>query len=97
MSASVAKVAPSAPKSVATPKSGKAPTFASTAVITLVATANPKAQGTASHKRFACYKSGITVGAYIAACKAGVAGAATGRNARADIAWDAERGYITVK
>ena len=76
------------PAPAATPapaKAGRAPTYPGAAVITVVA-ANPKSG--ASRARYALYGTPgatTTVAAYIAA---------GGR--RADIAWDAARGFITV-
>jgi hypothetical protein len=51
--------------------------------------ANPKRVGSASHARFAKYKDGMTVSAYLESC-----GAENRRAARADIAWDSEHKFI---
>lgn len=53
---------------------------------------NPKRVGTASHVRFAHYKNGMTVAAYLEAC-----GADNRRAARADIAWDGDHKYIELR
>ena len=54
--------------------------------------ANPKRVGTASHARFAKYKNGMTVSAYLEAC-----GEDNRRAARADINWDSEHKFIELK
>lgn len=55
---------------------------------------NPKKPGTASAERFALYKPGMTVGAYVDAC---IRAGHSRRNATADIAWDSERQFIAVQ
>lgn len=75
----------------------KAARYSETAVITLVAAANPKRA--ASAKRFALYGgvagATITVGAYLDACL--VLDSENPRYRwRADLAWDLARGYITI-
>lgn len=59
--------------------------FPKTAKITLAVTENPKRKGSESHTRFAKYKNGQTIEAYIAA--GGTAG---------DVKWDLEKGYIKI-
>ena len=54
--------------------------------ITLLVKENPKREGTASHQRFALYKSGMTVGEFCT--KGGTMG---------DVKWDADHGYISIK
>lgn len=54
--------------------------------------ANPKRVGTASHVRFAKYKEGMTVAAYLEAC-----GEDNRRAARADINWDSDHKFIELK
>lgn len=62
--------------------------------IVLLADKNPKREGSASHTRFAIYKAGMTVAAYVEACvKAG----SKRRAARADIDWDTKHKFIEVK
>lgn len=55
-------------------------------IITVVAEENPKKAGTKSHDRFALYHTGMSVSEFVAA-----------GGTRADVKWDAERGYIEVK
>ena len=52
-------------------------------IIRLLTTGNPKRAGTDGHRRFALYRDGMTVAAFLAA---------GGRSA--DIKWDAERSFI---
>ena len=52
-------------------------------VITLLATANPKRPGSAAHRRFALYRTGMTVAAFVAA-----------GGQRIDVAYDAGHGFI---
>lgn len=75
------------------PVVAKPATYAETDVITLVAEKNPK-RG-ASAKRFAAYKTGMTVGAYLDACAALQPDEPRYRW-RADLAWDVKRGFVTV-
>jgi hypothetical protein len=67
-------------------------------VITLVVEKNPKRETSAAHARFALYKTGMTVDAYIATCADKLAKIQPGvkRDARADIAWDVKHKHITV-
>lgn len=61
--------------------------------ITVVAEGNPKAVGSKSARRFALYRTGMTVAEYIAA----VAPLGGGRRkAVRDITWDTAHGFITV-
>jgi hypothetical protein len=55
-------------------------------VVRLIATDNPKRPGSASHARFALYRDGMSVQEF---CRLG--------GTRADVKWDAERGYISVE
>lgn len=67
------------------------PRYPESAVITLRRPDNPKSG--ASADRFALYRSGMTVGEYLDRCHA-IQGE---RNRwRADLAWDVERGFISV-
>ncbi len=59
--------------------------FPKTAKITVVASENPKRQGSLAHTRFAKYKTGQTIEAFIAA--GGTAG---------DVKWDLEAGHIKI-
>jgi hypothetical protein len=62
--------------------------------ITVLADANPKRAGSASHARFALYKSGMVVEDYVAACaKIGVKRAVAIR----DIGWDLGMKFIQVE
>lgn len=74
-----------------------------THTIKLLVAANPKRPNGVSHKRFAMYKNGLTVGAYCAQVKTWAAkefaGNATKAKAQAsygnpDIAWDVKHGFI---
>lgn len=61
--------------------------------ITVLAETNPKRAGSASHARFALYRTGMTVVSYIEAAMAtGISRA----KARKDVYWDREHGYISV-
>lgn len=98
MVASTATAKSTAPVAKSAPK-GKPATFANTAIISLVPGVVVAKAGN-SKIRFACYKTGMSVGAYIQACKdvpALKAVPATARNARADLRWDVDHGYITIK
>jgi hypothetical protein len=59
----MAKKPTKAPKAKAAKSNGKAQTFSPEAKITVLAKENPKRKGTAEFKRFAKYKSGMTVAA----------------------------------
>lgn len=65
------------------PKGPRAKPHAASAQITLVAETNPKRGKSAA--RFAIYRTGMTVAEFLA--EGGL---------RADLAWDAEHGYISV-
>jgi len=71
------------PKAVG--KRGRAAKYPDEAKITLLAKENPKREGSASHKRFGLYKTGMTVGEFIS--KGGTL---------ADVAWDARKNFISV-
>ena len=58
---------------------------ATEAKIKLLVKDNPKREGSASYNRFELYKSSKTVSEFIAA-----------GGTRADLAWDAARGYIAI-
>ena len=64
---------------------GPAGTYADTAKITVVVTENPKKAGTASHTRFAVYKTGMTVAEFL---KAG--------GKRADLDWDVSHKFVSI-
>lgn len=67
--------------------------FPADAVITVVAPANPKRRGAAV--RFALYRNGMTVAAYVkAVCGKRVGGDAP--LAYRDLAWDSRVGFITL-
>jgi hypothetical protein len=55
-------------------------------VVRLLVSENPKRAGTASHKRFALYRDGMTEAAYLAA-----------GGTRGDLAWDVERKFIALE
>lgn len=78
-----ANKAPEAPK---TPKVRASKDFPRDKKITLVSEKNPKREGSKSHKRFALYKTGMTVGEFVDA-----------GGLFADLAWDAERGFVTIE
>lgn len=59
--------------------------YADTQIITVVAEANPKREGSAAHDRFALYRSGMTVADFKTA----------GGNA-ADLAYDVKHGHISL-
>lgn len=54
-------------------------------VITVMAAGNPKKVGSAARERFALYKTGMTVGQFLAA-----------GGSRADIRWDSSHGFIKI-
>jgi hypothetical protein len=56
------------------------------ALITLLTKENPKRPGSSCYTRFTYYKTGMTVEAYLAA-----------GGTRADIAWDVDHGFISLK
>jgi hypothetical protein len=60
--------------------------FKDDAKVKVLAKGNPKTKGSASYKRFAKYKSGMTVAA---ALKAGIT--------RGDLRWDVERAFISIR
>lgn len=64
----------------------KRPKLADDKKIRVLVKENPKRKGTAGAKRFALYRSGMTVAA---ALKAGVT--------RADLNWDTEHKFIEIK
>lgn len=85
----VKKPAAKSPAKKATGKKAPPPRkarFTDEMKITVVAKENPKREGTAAHKAFARYKSGMTVAEAI---KAGVR--------RADLSYDTANGHITIK
>jgi hypothetical protein len=61
-------------------------------VIHLLVKSNPKRGNSAT--RFALYRDGITVEDYVARC---VKGGASSSLARADLRWDIERKFITIR
>lgn len=65
-------------------KRGPAPDFADDLKIKVLK-ANPKREGTEAHARYALYKDGMTVGAYL---KVG--------GQRSDLAWDSKREFIKI-
>ncbi len=65
-----------------------------TKTITVLSDKNPKRENSASHARFAIYKTGMTVEAYITQC---VADGQLRRAARADIDWDVKHKFIELK
>lgn len=72
-------------------KEAKAPKAADTRVVTVKAEKNPKRENSASHIRFGKYRNGMTADAYVAAQPEDQR-----RNARADLAWDAKHGFISL-
>lgn len=54
---------------------------------------NPKKEGSKSHARFALYKDGMTVQAYL---EASVAAGQDRKAARADLKWDTDHGFVTI-
>lgn len=68
-----------------TGKRGPAGTYADDATIQVLVKDNPKKAGSASAKRFAIYKSGMTVAEFL---KAG--------GTRADLAWDAKHEFVKI-
>lgn len=60
--------------------------FSPTAKITLLVPKNPKREGTKAHAKFAKYKNGMTVQAFI-----------DGGGRAFSLAWDVKRKYISVK
>jgi hypothetical protein len=65
---------------------GRKPEYGDDDLIATVVKENPKKEGTKAHERFALYKKGMTVAEFIAA----------GGN-RADLAWDVEHEFITIR
>lgn len=59
--------------------------------ITVLADTNPKTKGSKSHKRFGMYKTGMTVGEYVATASKLGGGR---RKAIRDITWDTAHGFI---
>lgn len=68
--------------------------YGESAVITLVAEKNPKRPGAKAEARFALYRTGMTVGEFTDACVALQGGKKT--QYLVDVAWDAERNFISV-
>lgn len=68
-------------------KRGRVSTLAGTTKITVLAKTNPKREGSASHDRFAKYRTGMTIDEYGAAIRS------HGKALR-DIQWDVKYGYI---
>jgi uncharacterized protein with ParB-like and HNH nuclease domain len=62
--------------------------------ITLLVDQNPKKPGSASYDRFQLYRNGQTITEYRAACESA---GHTIKNARADLRWDLEHGFISVE
>jgi hypothetical protein len=75
-----------APAALAVKQPARRATYGPDQVITLVSKSNPKRKGTASYRRFALYETGQTVAC---ALKKGMR--------RADLIWDTERRFITIK
>lgn len=75
--------APAAPKE---PKVRASKDFPRDKKITLISEKNPKREGSKSHKRFALYKNGMTVGEFVDA-----------GGLFADLAWDSERGFVSIE
>lgn len=102
--AALPKPAPTVPTNsafVAAPKAAKAGRVGKhgdTDVITLVADKNPRREGTKAAGRFAHYKSGMTVGAFVKACAeiGGRLDKKLARRARRAVMKDAAKGHITV-
>lgn len=69
-----------------TSRPGRKPEYSDNDLIATVVDENPKKVGSAAHERFSLYKKGMKVGEYLAA----------GGN-RADLAWDVEHKYITIR
>ncbi len=60
------------------------------AVITVLVKTNPRREGHGTHKRFAVYKTGMTVGEYLDK------GKSLGAK-RSNLRWDVKRGHIDVR
>lgn len=65
---------------------GRKPEYADDDLIESMAAENPKKEGTKAHDRFSLYKKGMSVAEYITA----------GGN-RADLSWDVEHKFITIR
>lgn len=78
------------PPPAAAPRRGRAPLFTDEQVVTLLVTGCPKREGSTSAKRWAKYRSGMTVGQF--------AKAVGDRSiALADLKWDVAHGFIRVE
>ena len=86
-----------ATKTVSTPAPAQAKpaTYAETDVITVLPKGQKNPKRGASALRFASYKTGMTVGAYLDACAA-IQPDEPRYRWRADLAWDSKREYISV-
>ena len=73
--------APKAPKAPVEPR--KIAGYLKTAKISIVATENPKRNGSSAHTRFAKYRNGMTIQSFLDS------GGTTG-----DVNWDLQKGYI---
>jgi hypothetical protein len=67
-------------------------THADADVITVLAETNPRQAGSKAHARFALFQSGMTVGAYLAACQQKL-----GENGRGSVSKAVRRGWIRVE
>lgn len=74
----------------ATPRSGR---DGDERTITVVAEKNPKAKGSKSERRFALYRTGMTVGEYITAASKLGGGR---RKAVRDLTWDSTHDFIKI-
>lgn len=87
--------APKAEKAAKPAREGeakRAPKFAAEMKIAALV-ANPKKPGSRAHAVYSLYREGLTVSAFIAAC---TAAGITETDARANISWDARKGFITL-
>jgi len=76
-------------------KRGRPSEFSDDLQIDICAEGNPKRKGTASYKRFALYRAGMTVGEYREAAEKAFPGKGRSR-ANADLFWDIKKGFIVL-
>lgn len=72
------------------------PTYAENLRIEVLVQANPKREGTATHKRWALYRSGMTVGEFLDAARKDEGDRSPRHKYLADVRWDADHGFIAV-
>ncbi len=64
-------------------------------IIELRVTDNPKRAGSMASRRFALYRDGMTVSAYLRACE-GLDQPDVARKSRDDLKWDVAHGFIRI-